>query len=280
VTCNINQTHHYPVTPCKSTDSYRNAMRTLKGRPTCGQKVKTHHIVSTHDLFLINEKDTFTKHRCYTYNNNCVCECVDAPEFEDSTTTHGDHRTAPITQTYSDRYQQGTIQGSAAGLAGSRTKEWANKNGGTNHKTREWVNGVITHGINSLGRMSGQKVFRATNKFWKPPQYYVSENEIKAVKKCCEKEIMLDQTFTHPAHNCRDFRAETPAQIKARLLSLSPTLTNTQLLSWLSVNGCDAPKPYRLPNPSNPVDTYRYDLPQKLQTKSEIEAASDYKDGS
>merc|ERR1711966_404439 len=85
VDCKRDEEKFFPVHPCKASDAYQNSMRTVKGRPTCGQKIKMHHIKTTHYSRMQNEFDTFTKHRCYMFSNQCVCECVDAPEYADHT---------------------------------------------------------------------------------------------------------------------------------------------------------------------------------------------------
>jgi hypothetical protein len=43
-----------------------------------------HHkgrVVTTHDSILVNLQDSYTQHRCYHYMGKCVCECLDAPDF-------------------------------------------------------------------------------------------------------------------------------------------------------------------------------------------------------
>jgi len=54
---------------------------------------KTKRIVTTHDVELMNEHDSFRKHRCYSYKGKCMCECIEN----------------------SDYFMDGTIQGNAVG---------------------------------------------------------------------------------------------------------------------------------------------------------------------
>jgi hypothetical protein len=58
------------------------------------RKRRAGRIVSTHNVELVNEEDSFRKHRCYTYIDHCVCECLENTDF----------------------YLDGTVQGNAANL--------------------------------------------------------------------------------------------------------------------------------------------------------------------
>jgi len=50
--------------------------------------------VTTHNIEVINEHDSYSKHRCYVYDNKCTCECLD----------------------FAANFQEGTIQGNANGI--------------------------------------------------------------------------------------------------------------------------------------------------------------------
>jgi len=240
-----NHKYTYPVTPCGANDAYAKATKNEymynghalgssgqvaevsanggRGDPRCGMTTKSHHIEATHNLFQINEYDTYTKHRCYTYDNTCICECVDAPEFSDYTTRED----GPGKDKFTNRFQEGTVQGAA-----KITPNMVEKH--SNLKIRKWT--ADAH----LGQMEHQMVFKRSDRFWKPPSYYVPHEEVLAVKKCCEKEIMLDVDFINPAKKCSDFRSLSDDVIKTHLQAMSPTLTNDQLVNWLDNNGCDA----------------------------------------
>merc|ERR1740130_515465 len=59
---------------------------------------KANRIVTTHHLHVVQEKASYSKHRCYNFQGKCVCECVDD----------------------ASKYQMGTKQGAAAGHSGHR----------------------------------------------------------------------------------------------------------------------------------------------------------------
>merc|ERR1712086_875262 len=140
-----------------------------------------------------------------------------------------------------NRHQEGTVQGNAAG--------------GPKKSFRHWNNNK------HLGRMVGQKVFLAKHRFWKPPSYYVSHEEVLAIKRCCEKEVnkgvewinhnskksvaatshkfFKDPHYAYSAKaTCAEVKGETAAQIKERLAELAPTITNKHVVDWLSANNC------------------------------------------
>merc|ERR1712070_209902 len=171
-----------------------------------------HHIKTTHYSRMQNEFDTFTKHRCYMFSNQCVCECVDAPEY-------ADHTGARI-----NRHQDGTIQGNKAGIPKGHKIVWSE------HKDR-----FFEHG--HLGRITGQSVFKAKDKFWKPPAYFISKAEIEGIKKCCSKTDIIhtaDPTFP----NCAEVRGADDVMIKMHLAEITPTITNIQIKKWLGDHGC------------------------------------------
>jgi hypothetical protein len=178
-------------------------------------------------LQLINEYDTYTKHRCYTYDSTCICECVDAPEFTD----YNQHQDAndlatTVRKNFTNRFQEGTVQGKDVVTAGL-VKRYSD------HKERRW------NQFGHLGQMEHQKIFFAKDRFWKPPSYYVPHEEILALKACCEQEVLLDVDFISPAGTCEEYRLLPPAVIKKHLMAMSPTLTNAALTNWLANAGCN-----------------------------------------
>merc|ERR1712028_228297 len=50
---------------------------------------KANRIVTTHNIEVINEHDSYRKHRCYKYGNKCVCECLDFSDNFQSTRNKG-----------------------------------------------------------------------------------------------------------------------------------------------------------------------------------------------
>lgn len=60
---------------------------------------------------VINTKDSHKKHRCYSYLDTCVCECIDDVDFE-----YVGGNPYPTTTTTDSRYQEGTVQGNTAGI--------------------------------------------------------------------------------------------------------------------------------------------------------------------
>jgi hypothetical protein len=55
-------------------------------------------ISAVHDVYQVNAQDSYTQHRCYSYNGQCVCECI----------------------LNEDNFQSGTWQGLAAGSSDHR----------------------------------------------------------------------------------------------------------------------------------------------------------------
>jgi len=43
---------------------------------TCETDSTRNFVVATHDVERINNHDSYTQHRCYNYNSECVCECI------------------------------------------------------------------------------------------------------------------------------------------------------------------------------------------------------------
>jgi len=215
-----------------------------KGHPHCGKDVKSHHIVATHDLFLINEKDTYTKHRCYTYDDECICECVDAPTYVTKKVVGltGKATSNKATILEGARHQEGTIQGNAIGID---LRNHVKKVRG--QYVRHWNGqGVLMplhpkdHEMEKYGQMAHQNVFMAKDRFWKPPSYYVSQEEVDAVKKCCTKFTSL--AWINIERKCDTVATATTAQIKEWLAEMSPTVTNVRVQAWLTANSCEAPK--------------------------------------
>jgi len=228
-------THTFPVTPCSPTATYQNALRTIKGHAHCGEAVKTHHIVSTHNLFLINERDTYTKHRCYTYMDECICECVDSPTYVRDLNVGNKPWGGDKTKVL-DRFQDGTIAGKRVNVpaGGSVMLAQSSRLGAGGHKLNIRKFTASGH----LGRMSGQSVFRAKDKFWKPPSYYVSQEEVEAIKRCCDREEKAGVAWLKSGESCTHLKGESVAQIKERLAELPTTITNSKVVAWLSSNSC------------------------------------------
>jgi hypothetical protein len=158
-------------------------------------------------LFLINEKDSYTKHRCYTYDDECICECVDAPTYVNrvgltyeaggSNGPTGNTPTRP--QEIRNRHQEGTLQASLNPNVPSLKNKVKTFSA---HKVRHWnANGQLIpiNDDGSAGRMTGQSVFEKKNRFWKPPNYYVSHEEVDAIKACCGKPNMQNAPWI--SHN-------------------------------------------------------------------------------
>jgi hypothetical protein len=161
---------------------------------------------------LINEKDSYTKHRCYTYDDECICECVDAPTYVNrvgltyeaggSNGPTGNTPTAP--QEIRNRHQEGNLQASLAGLDLKRSTLTGldHVKAFSAHKVRRWnANGQLIplNDDGANGRMTGQSVFQKKDRFWKPPNYYVSHEEVEAIKTCCEKPNMQNAPWI--SHN-------------------------------------------------------------------------------
>jgi len=70
------------------TQSARNGAMNKQGtKDNCDyHNKKANRIVATHNIEVINEHDSFRKHRCYRYKNKCICECLDfAENFQEGT---------------------------------------------------------------------------------------------------------------------------------------------------------------------------------------------------
>jgi len=103
-----------------------------------------------------------------------------------------------------NRFQENTEQGAAAGK--------------TSHR----------------GYMDGQTINDKIT--WARPHGIPNAREIAAIKKCCEKEIMLSATIINPAHNCAEVRRASKKQIAKRISELETT--NLQIIDWLTENNC------------------------------------------
>merc|ERR1712046_538252 len=71
-----------------------------------------------------------------------------------------------------------------------------------------------------------------------PKDQHASDREIRAIKRCCEKEVMLQKDIINPAHNCKDVRGATHEQIEKRLHELKTA--NADIQAWLHKNKCYA----------------------------------------
>jgi len=193
--------------------------------------LSTHRIVATHNTELVNEHDSFGKHRCYSYKGQCMCECLDDSLF----------------------YQDGTVQGKASGLAGSDL--------GGNVGSIENFQGLTIHGNEDHQDEDGQKMhfnedlhghrgaiagqfvqtkatLKKNNKFWKAPNYFIADSQITALRACCQQEEALDEKFILPSKDCNDFKDATNAQIKANVEAVETLISNTDVVNWLVDQGC------------------------------------------
>jgi hypothetical protein len=66
-------------------------------------------IVATHDVAKLNSQSSFTKHRCYTVDGKCVCECLDDAEAP------WDFNKDGVVDANDNRFQDGTIQNKDGG---------------------------------------------------------------------------------------------------------------------------------------------------------------------
>merc|ERR1712137_958709 len=162
----------FPVKPC--TDPLLSSLlQTMNKSPRCGVQMKKHHIHVTHYLYDQNEQDSYKKHRCYMFEGQCVCECTDAPEY-------ADHDGNLV-----NRFGNGTIQGAAAGIKLGDFKDQPDSYSTWNeHKTRNFTFG-------HLGSIKHQQIFKKSDKFWKPPSYYIGKAEIEAIRSCCSRNDII-----------------------------------------------------------------------------------------
>jgi hypothetical protein len=72
---------------------------------------RSHRIVATHNSLKVNLHDSYQRHRCYLASDQCICECLDIPAYSD---------TDKAGTVFTDRHQEGTVQGNAGGVAGHR----------------------------------------------------------------------------------------------------------------------------------------------------------------
>merc|ERR1712070_824357 len=155
---------------------------------------KANRVVTTHNIEIINEHDSYNQHRCYVYEGQCTCECLDNADF----------------------FQDGTKQGKAAGNSGHR--------------------GAVSTGIDTVTSL------KSSGKFWKAPSYFISADEVTAIRQCCAEEFAVNPEFILPAHSCAEVQTATDAQILASLTDLEDggAITNTKIISWLHEQGCSA----------------------------------------
>lgn len=106
--CNVHDNQHLP-------DGARDAngflqQYALQDHCNNWKRRRNHRLIATHNTAQINTQDTFIKHRCYTYGTDkkCVCECLDDDGFM--------FAGANGVMKSDSRFQQGTVQGNAAGI--------------------------------------------------------------------------------------------------------------------------------------------------------------------
>jgi len=176
-----------------------------------------HRIVSTHNVYLVNEHDSFSKHRCYRYDDKCVCECLNDDQF----------------------YQDGTLQGKSAGIKGIHE-------GGNDPKAVTWSGKPRMelrqgHRGNLVGNVEQTITsLKAEDSFWKAPQYYVTDKEIDAARKCCAETAPSSAKFLIGTHDCASVQVAKNWQIKDAIEAAEPTITNTEVKRWLHKKGCYA----------------------------------------
>jgi len=183
-------------------------------------------IVSTHNVEVINEQDSFRKHRCYTYKTHCVCECLDNVDF----------------------YQDGTVQGNPAGLWGILDDN-ANPRGGVAESDRiGWKGGVGTRKEEEQGHR-GENVQQLEESImqmetagtrWKSPHYYVGDKEVLALKKCCAKELAMDVArWIAPISTCSEIQSLSPKEMRTIVEGdVESHYSNTQIINFLHKWGC------------------------------------------
>jgi hypothetical protein len=155
------------------------------------------------------------------FEGQCVCECTDAPEY-------ADHDGNLV-----NRFGNGTIQGAAAGIKLGDFKDQPDSYSTWNeHKTRNFTFG-------HLGSIKHQQIFKKSDKFWKPPSYYIGKAEIEAIRSCCSRNDII-HTADPAFPNCAELAAADDVMIKMHLAELSESVTNIRIKQWLAAKGCFA----------------------------------------
>jgi len=189
------------------------------------RKRRAGRIVSTHNVELVNEEDSFRKHRCYTYKGHCVCECLDNNDF----------------------YQDGTVQGKPAGLWGLMDED-GNQRGGVAESDRIGWGNAGTRKEEEQGHREAptQQLeesitqMNAAGTRWKSPHYYLHDNEILALKECCAKELTRDfARWVAPVSSCSELQTMPAKDVRALVdADVENHLSNTQIVNFLHQWGC------------------------------------------
>jgi hypothetical protein len=176
-----------------------------------------HRLVSTHNVYLINEHDSFSKHRCYRFDEKCVCECLDDDQF----------------------YQDGTLQGKHAGIRGVASP------GGPNDPKKVTWSGKpqLEYRQGHRGALEGNSVqsiasLKEEDSFWKAPNYYVTNAEIEGLKKCCFDTNPASTDAIFHTHDCGSIIKMPDWKLKQEIEAAEPTFSNTDIIRWLIKKGC------------------------------------------
>jgi uncharacterized protein (DUF305 family) len=200
---------------------------------------RSRRVVATHNTMIINEYDSTSKHRCYVFNDKCVCECLD-DELD---------------------FQDGSQQGKSAGLFGEVDGGVIGKFG-MDAFYQETPNGIYdaTHGRSDTEHTMGHRGTLYPTPFpsvttgtrmptsyptpWNAPAYKPSKNEIQGLRECCERQLTFGLEDLLPSFNetgplrCANLGDHSDEQIQGRILALRPAVTNKQIINWLKRNDC------------------------------------------
>jgi hypothetical protein len=174
---------------------------------------KTKRLVATHNVELINEQDTYRKHRCYHFNGTCMCECLE------KTTSF-------------PKFQDGTVQGKANGLQGEA-------DGGTDP-----FSDLLELQQGHRGAMHDQELHDKQAKMksgnvWANPNKVPFKAEAEAIKTCCS--TLATSTLAIPfwGHTCADVQAFSDAELRGYIQSFGSFNTlQGVLVQWLQAHDC------------------------------------------
>merc|ERR1712070_547395 len=106
-----------------------------------------------------------------------------------------------------------------------------------------FLDGNTAQGGKNRGAMNGQYIqtkatLKAAGKFWTAPAYWVSKEEVAAIKSCCKEEVGVNPDFILPATSCKEVVKASDSVIRKRVQELENTMTNTKIRNWLESQGC------------------------------------------
>jgi hypothetical protein len=180
---------------------------------SCNWKgLQTKRVVATHNLQLINERDSYKKHRCYNFKGKCMCECLE------------DDALFP-------KFQDGTVAGKNAGLLGEAE-------GGTDP-----FSDLLELQQGHRGGMAGQSIQTKASMikagtYWKAPNYRANGAELRAVKACCDTLIQSTLAPPHQDFTCADVKTASDEQLQAGIDQLGAQTSNQVLVNWLKIHKC------------------------------------------